>query len=143
MPDSLDPRDPQGADEGRRQDIEAADWAALVDYAERRATCDATGESLDPAESVAMTVGTAPGVSTFAMVTAAHWDGGQGALSAADPRVDPDVLDGRRVFRLDQQSAGRRPSGVHLAPGAHPRGPGMVQQPRSTAPSSGPSPRPS
>jgi hypothetical protein len=141
MSDSLDPR----SDHEDHQEVEAADQAALVDYAERRGTCDATGAPLNPAESVAMIVGVAPGVSTFAMVTAAHWDAGQGALSASDPRVDPDVLDGRRLFGRHPQPAERqpgRPAAARMVAG--PRGPGVVQQPRpAVPPGSGPSPRPS
>jgi hypothetical protein len=143
MSDSIDSR----ADDQDRQEVEAADRAALVDYAERRQRCDATGEPLEPEESVAMIVKVAPGVSTFAMVTAAHWDAGQGVLSAADPRIDPDVLDGRRLFRRDSQPLGpqqRRAAAGRLVPDVHRRGPVIAQQSRPAAlPDSGPSPRPS
>jgi hypothetical protein len=143
MSDSLDPR----RDDEDLQQAEAADRAALEDYAERRGTCDATGEPLNPAESVAMTVGVAPGISTFAMVTAAHWDAGQGEFSTSDPRVDPDVLDGRQLFRRDPQSTGRpsgRSAAIRRVTGLDPRGPGTVQQPCPVVPpAGGPSPRPS
>jgi hypothetical protein len=81
---------------------EASDRAALADYVRRREVCDATGEPLDAAAAVAMTVTVAPGVSKFAVVTAAHWDGGEGALSSADP----DVLDGRLLLSRDSGQRG-------------------------------------
>jgi len=96
--------DPRGDDQHHRE-AAAADRAALVDYADRRIICDATGDPLNPAESVAMTVEVAPGVSTFAMVTAAHWHAAEGELSASDSRVDPDVLDGRQLFERDPRPA--------------------------------------
>lgn len=141
MSDSIDPR----LDDDGELEVEAADRAALVDYAERHQTCDATGEVLDPAEAVAMTLEVAPGVSTFAMVTAAHWDAGQGEFSASDPRVDPDVLDGRRLFRRGLQAPGPQPGRAtsrRPVPDTHRRGPAAVQQPRPVSPpQSGPSPR--
>jgi len=106
MPGSMDPRD----DDLDRRETVAADRVALVDYAERRLICDATGEPLNPAESVAMTVEIAPGVSTFAMVTAAHWHAGEGELSASDPRVHPDILDGRLLFERDLRPGSSRPA---------------------------------
>jgi hypothetical protein len=135
MSDSAD----RGGDDRERREAEATDRAALVDYAERRLICDATGERLQPAGSVAMTVEVAPGVSTFAMVTAAYWDGGEGELSASDPRVDPDVLDGRRLFGSHLGLAGSQPGRVA---GARPsRAPIRVQPRPAPTPDSGQSPR--
>jgi hypothetical protein len=122
----------------------ASDRAALAEYARRRKVCDATREPLDAAAAVAMTVTVAPGVSKFAMVTAAYWDAGEGALSSADPEVDPDVLDGRSLFGRD---AGQRGEPRALSSAAvrkprlsHSRRP--VQRPRPSAPaSSGPTRR--
>jgi hypothetical protein len=97
---------------------QASDRAALADYVRRRKVCDATGERLAAAAAVAMTVTVAPGVSKFAVVTAAHWDGGQGALSSADPNVDPDVLDGRLLFSHDtrpRSDPDARVAPAHLA----------------------------
>lgn len=88
------------------QQAEASDRAALADYVRRRKVCDATGEPLVAAAAVAMTVAVALGVSKFAVVTAAHWDAGEGALSSADPDVDPDVLDGRLLFSRDGRQRG-------------------------------------
>jgi hypothetical protein len=134
-----DSADRQGDDQERRE-VEAADRAALVDYAKRRLICDATGERLHPAGSVAMTVQVAPGVSTFAMVTAAHWDSGEGELSASDPRVDPDVLDGRRLFGSHLGPAGSQSE--RMADARPSRAPIRVQQLRpAPTPDSGPSPR--
>ena len=93
---------------------EASDRAALADYVRRWKVCDATGEPLVAAAAVAMTVAVAPGVSKFAVVTAAHWDGGQGALSSADPAVDPDVLDGRLLFSRDTGQCGEPRAGTAL-----------------------------
>ena len=136
MSDSADRR---GGDRERRE-AEAADRAALVDYAQQRLICDATGERLHPAGSVAMTVEVAPGVSAFAMVTAAHWDTGEGALSASDPRVDPDVLDGRRLFGSHLGLAESRSERVAAARSC--RVPTCMQRPRpAPTPDSGPSPR--
>jgi hypothetical protein len=83
--------------ESRRRAVHA-DQAALLAVVLRRGVCDATGEPLDVRNAVAMTVTVAPGVSRLAVVTRAHWEGGTGALSSADPAADKDVLDGRRLF---------------------------------------------
>jgi hypothetical protein len=83
--------------ESRRRAVHA-DQAALLAIVLRRGVCDATGEPLDARNAVAMTVTVAPGVSRLAVVTRAHWEGGTGALSSADPAADKDVLDGRRLF---------------------------------------------
>jgi hypothetical protein len=83
--------------ESRRRAVHA-DQAALLAVVLRRGVCDATGEPLDVRNAVAMTVTVAPGVSRLVVVTRAHWEGGTGALSSADPAADKDVLDGRRLF---------------------------------------------
>jgi len=95
---------------------EAARWIAMVEdrmtlaeFVRDRGTCDATGEPLDVGNAVAMTVTVSPGVSKLAVVTGAHWDTGEGPLSAADPNVDPDVLDGRQLFA--RENASPRPEG--------------------------------
>src|SRR5438105_1124035 len=82
-----DSRDAQRKGESRRRAVHA-DQAALLAVVMRRGVCDATGEPLDVRNAVAMTVAVAPGVSRLAVVTAAHWAGGTGALSAADPAAD-------------------------------------------------------
>ncbi len=124
--------------------VRASDRAALAEIVRRRKVCDATGQPLDTAGTVAMTVTVAPGVSKLAVVTAAHWDAAQGALSSADPKVDPDVLDGRLLFTGDaRQSDHHGPASrtaVGKPPLSRPRGP--VQRPHPPAPArSGPAPR--
>jgi hypothetical protein len=99
-----------------------ADQAALLAFVVRRGLCDATGEPLDARNAVAMTVMVEPGVSRLAVVTAAHWDGGTGALSFADPAADKDVLDGRRLF------------GDGPPPGALSREPACTPRPSSRVP---------
>ena len=137
MTDSINER---GSDLAMRLAV-ASDRAALAEYVRRRKVCDATGAPLDAAAAVAMTVTVAPGVSKFAIVSAAYWDAGEGALSSADPDVDPDVLDGRSLFGRE---AGQRGEPWALS-GAAMRKPRMpharrpVQRPRPSAPvSSGP-----
>lgn len=92
-----DSRDAQRTGESRRRAVHA-DRTALLAFVVRRGLCDATGDPLDVRNAVAMTVTVEPGVSRLAVVTAAHWDSGTGALSSADPAADKDVLDGRRLF---------------------------------------------
>ena len=137
MTDSINER---GSDLAMRLAV-ASDRAALAEYVRRRKVCDATGAPLDAAAAVAMTVTVAPGVSKFAIVSAAYWDAGEGALSSADPEVDPDVLDGRSLFG---PQAGQRGEPWALG-GAAMRKPRMpharrpAQWPRPSAPvSSGP-----
>jgi hypothetical protein len=86
------------------------DQLALWEIVAQRVVCDATGKRLDAGDAVAMTVAVNPGVSRLAVVSGAHSDSGSGALSAADPDVDPDVLDGRKLFTrkgADPQPTGR------------------------------------
>jgi hypothetical protein len=82
------------------------DRMALAGIVRDHGTCEATGERLDAANAVAMTVAVSPGLSRLAVVSAAHWDSGKGPLSAADPDVDPDVLDGRKLFAREQARTG-------------------------------------
>jgi hypothetical protein len=81
-----------------RRMILRMDRMALAGIVRQHRTCEATGERLDVGNAVAMTVAVRPGVSRLAVVSAAHWDNGTGALSSADPGVHPDVLDGRQLF---------------------------------------------
>ena len=109
MPDAMDGL---GGDAARRAALRG-DRIALTEIVRDHGTCEATGERLDAANAVAMTVMVSPGVSRLAVVSAAHWDSGKGALSAADPDVDPDVLDGRKLFAREDTStqSGRRGRG--------------------------------
>src|SRR5260370_11300100 len=116
-----DSRDVQRRGESRRQ-ARHADQAALLAFVLRRGTCDATGEPLDVRNAVAMTVTVEPGVSRLAVVTSAHWDGGKGALSAADPAADKDVLDGRLLF-----GGGPPPSAAATVTARTPRPSSMAQ----------------
>lgn len=90
-----------GGDAAKRR-VLREDRRTLTGIVRDHDTCDATGERLDILNAVAMTVSVSPGVSRLAVVTAAHWDSGKGALSAADPDVDPDVLDGRKLFAHEE-----------------------------------------
>jgi hypothetical protein len=123
-----------------RSQTERFDRAALTQIVRDREVCDATGEPLTPGNAVAMTVPVDGGPSRLAVVSGTHWDSGTGALSARDPKVDPDVLDGRKLFAAggtDAQS-GRGPR----SPGRRARQTGPVPQPRPQVPSPvGPTPR--
>jgi hypothetical protein len=85
-----------GKDAARKK-ILRYDRLTLTDIVRERRFCEATGEPLDPRYAVAMMVRVRPGDSRLAIVSATHWDSGTGALSSADPNVDPDVLDGRKL----------------------------------------------
>ena len=93
MPDLSDGH----GDEAARRMIIQQDWLDLTDLVVKQRVCEATGEPLDARNTVAMTVSVGRGVSRLALVSAAHWDSGQGKLTSADPAVDPDVLDGRKL----------------------------------------------
>ena len=111
-----------------------ADRMALAGIVRDHGTCEATGELLDAENAVAMTVTVSPGVSRLAVVSAAHWDSGTGALSAADPDVDPDVLDGRKLFAREE--AGTRRGGRERgpqSPGPRTDGAKPVQRPPRSA----------
>ena len=139
MPDAMGGR---GGDAARRTRLRA-DRMALTGIVRDHGTCEATGERLDAENAVAMTVTVSPGVSRLAVVSAAHWDGGTGALSAADPDVDPDVLDGRKLFAPEETSTrpGGRERGLqpprHRAAEAKP----VQRPPRSAEGRAGVSPR--
>jgi hypothetical protein len=131
-----------GGDAARRT-VLREDRMALAGIVREHGTCEATGERLDAENAVAMTVTVSPGVSRLAVVSAAHWDSGNGALSAADPDVDPDVLDGRKLFAREE--AGTRPGGSERglqSPGPRTGGAKPVQRPpRSAEGRAGVSPR--
>jgi hypothetical protein len=108
------------------------DWLDLTDLVVKCRVCEVTGEPLDARNAVAMTVVVSPGVSRLAMVSAAHWDSGQGELTPADPKVDPDVLDGRKLapYVGSPDWASQRPrSRKRSVPRA-----GPAQQPRPQVP---------
>ncbi len=119
-----------GEDAFRMRKALRNDRMALTDIVRERRFCQATGEPLDPRHAVAMTVRVGPGLSRLAVVSAAHWDSGTGALTPADPDVDPDVLDGRKLVAPPQASAwsprshGRRVQGTQPAQQPRPPVPG-------------------
>jgi hypothetical protein len=106
-----------GPGEAARKKALRDDRLTLTDLVRERRVCQATGEPLDPRSAVAMTVTVRPGASRLVVVSAAHWDGGTGAFSRADPNVDPDVLDGRKLITpigarsWEPRSRGRRIQG--------------------------------
>ena len=130
--------DSQGDDAARRMIIEQ-DWLDLTDLVVKRRVCEATGEPLDARSTVAMTLAVSQGLSRVALVSAAHWDSRQGELTLADPRVDPDVLDGRELaphVGSAKWASGYPRPGPRGVPGV-----GPVQQPRPRPPAnSGPVP---
>jgi hypothetical protein len=73
-------------------------------------------------------------VSRLAVVTRAHWEGGTGALSSADPAADKDVLDGRRLFG-DGPPPGALDRGA--APARHRPGRVRLLQPPPRVPGAG------
>jgi hypothetical protein len=102
MPNAIDGED---ADAVRRY-IRQQDWTGLMQIVRERRTCEITGERLIAANAVAMMVTAGPGLPRLAVVSGAHWDGGNGALSSGDPNVDPDVLDGRKLSPRKDPGAG-------------------------------------
>jgi hypothetical protein len=120
----------QGSDRARWM-IVRQDRMALQQIVRDNGACEATGQWLSAADAVAMTVAVRPGVSRLAVVSGTHWDSGIGALSAADPDVDPDVLDGRKLFAGGgkAQPSGGSPSPEHRVRGAVP-----MQRPRQQVP---------
>jgi hypothetical protein len=121
MPDTVDGL---GGGAARRMAVQQ-DRMALAQIVRDHRTCEATGERLDVASTVAMTVTVRPGVSRLAVVSAAHWDSGKGALSAADPDADPDVLDGRKLFT--REDAGARRDGRERGQEPPSRRPGVAK----------------
>jgi hypothetical protein len=100
-----DSTDGPGAGAARRIAAQQ-DRLALAQIVRNHGRCEATGERLDVTNAIAMTVAIEPGVSRLAVVSAAHWDSGNGPLSVADPNADPDVLDGRTLFPREDGDAG-------------------------------------
>jgi hypothetical protein len=125
MPDATGERD---GDLARQRQSLRQDRYALGQIVGDRRTCEATGAPLDVEDAVAMLVSVSPGVSRIAVVSGTHWDSGNGALSAADPRVDPDVLDGRTLFAANTRPAKRQSQGR----GAQGVRPVMQPRPRET-----------
>jgi hypothetical protein len=131
----------QSGDLARQKDALRRDRHALREIVRDRRTCEATGVLLEVEDAVAMIVSVSPGVSRLAVVSGAHWDNGDGPLSAADPAVDPDVLDGRTLFPSGATSTrsirvGARPDSSPQSPGRRARGTGLVPQPRPQEPGS-------
>lgn len=123
-----------------RSQAERFDRAALAQIVRDREVCDATGERLTPENAVAMTVPVEGRPSMLAVVSGTYWDSGTGALSARDPEVDPDVLDGRKLFARGGTAASSGEGSPSPARRARQTGP--VPQPRPHAPSAaGPTPR--
>jgi hypothetical protein len=121
-------------DEAARRMVIQQEWLDLTDLVVKQRVCEATGEPLDARNTVAMTVSVSRGVSRLALVSAAHWDSGQGELTSADPAVDPDVLDGRKLaphVGSAEWASGSPRSRRRSVPGA-----GPVQQPRPQLPGS-------
>jgi hypothetical protein len=117
----------QGGDLARQRDLLRRNREALGKIVRDRPTCEATGVLLDAENAVAMLVSVSPGVSRLAVVSSTHWDSGKGALSTADPNVDPDVLDGRTLFAGGE--ANTRPVSRPWPPGRPEEGVGQVMQP--------------
>ncbi len=131
MPDAIDGL---GGDAAMRMALQQ-DRMTLAEIVRDHVTCEVTEERLDVAITVAMTVTVKPGVSRLAVVSAAYWDIGKGALSAGDPFVDPDVLDGRRLFGREHADAGRDGrERAQVPPGPRPGGARPVQRPPQQAP---------
>ena len=126
-----DPVDGPGHD-AVRQMIMRVDRVTLTTIVTRHRVCDATGEPLDPRCAVAMTVTIRPGVSRLAVVTAEHWDSGQGPLTPGDPNVHPDVLDGRTLVARERTRAWASESSSSRSRRA--REVRAVQQPRQPVP---------
>lgn len=118
----------QDVDLARQRELLRQDRYALGQIVRDHRTCEATGAPLGAENAVAMLVAVSPGVSRVAVVSGAHWDSGTGALSAADPDVDPDVLDGRALFAPGATST--RPRSRPQALGRQAPTPEAVPQPR-------------
>jgi len=138
--------DPGSDDLASQREAQRQDRYALGEIVRHRHTCEATGAQLDVEDAVAMLVRVSPGVSRLAVVSGTHWDSGKGALSATDPAVDPDVLDGRTLFgRLGrapyQPVAVTKASSARSQPGATAAASGVRRQRRSGTPLLGMPPR--
>jgi hypothetical protein len=121
-----------GGDLARQREALRQDRYALGEIVRGRGTCEATGALLDVQDAVAMLVSVSPGVSKLAVVSGTHWDSGKGALSTADPNVDPDVLDGRNLFV--HKEANMRPTAWPPSSRNQAQGPGPAMQPRPQEP---------
>ena len=128
MPDESDDL---ASDRARRM-VVRQDRMTLRQIVAERVVCEATGTPLNVDDAVAMTVLVRRGVSRLAVVSGAHWDNGNGALSVADPDIDPDVLDGRKLFA--REGTGARPGGRPPSPKRPTRGAVPMQQPRPQVP---------
>jgi hypothetical protein len=119
-------------DLARQREALRQDRYALGEILRDRHTCEATGAPLNAEDAVAMLVSVGPGISRLAVVSGTHWDSGNGALSAADPDVDPDVLDGRTLFTNEESNTRHviRPR----SPGRAAHGVDPVVQPRPQEP---------
>jgi hypothetical protein len=122
----------QSGDLARQWKALRSDRYTLGEIVRDHRTCEATGAPLDVDDAVAMLVTVSPGVSRLAVVSGAHWDGGKGALSAADPLVDPDVLDGRTLF--SREAANTRPASRLRTPGRRAQRVQPVMQPSPPEP---------
>jgi hypothetical protein len=140
MPDTTDG---VGADAARRM-AARQDRMALSQIVRDNGVCEATGQPLRTEDAVAMTVAAGPGVCRLAVVSGTHWDSAMGPLSAADPDVDPDVLDGRTLFAIAgkvSRTARRPRSPQSPGPGTGPVQPPLLQPPPRAPRAGGPAQR--